>query len=214
MIPLILKIKRAQHKEIAGAQDMIVEELYNVFNDAVIHGGTAIWRCYKGSRFSEDVDVYIPRDLKRLDALFQRLEKRGFIIEKKKIGENSLFSNLSINRIFVRFEALFKNITGVLKEYETSDGNLLTIYTLSPVELIREKVNTYLKRLKIRDLYDIFFLLREVNNKSEIIPKIKILITNFKPPIDKNELNILILEGLVPNTEKMLDYIKSYIGNK
>ena len=211
MIPLILKIKRTQHKEIASAQDLIVEELYNVFNDAVIHGGTAIWRCYKGSRFSEDVDVYIPRDLKRLDALFQRLEKRGFIIEKKKIGENSLFSNLSINRIFVRFEALFKNITGVLKEYETSDGNLLTIYTLSPVELIREKVNTYLKRLKIRDLYDIFFLLRYVPDKTGIKKELNMLLNNFKMPVDENELKVILLEGLVPDTKKMLEYIKAQV---
>jgi len=209
MIPLILKIKRAQHKEIANAQDLIVEELYTVFNDAVIHGGTAIWRCYKGNRFSEDIDVYIPRDIKRLDALFQKLEKRGFSIEKKKIGENSLFSNLKINRIFVRFEALFRNADGILKEYETSDGNLLTVYTLPPEELIREKASAYLKRLKIRDLYDIFFLLRHVTDKKAIKKELNMLINGFRMPVDEKDLRILLLEGLVPETKKMMEYIKT-----
>ena len=59
MIPLILKLKKATHREIAKAQDLIVETLYEVFETAVFHGGTAIWRCYKGNRFSEDIDIYM-----------------------------------------------------------------------------------------------------------------------------------------------------------
>ena len=57
-IPLALRIKKAQHKEIAEAQDIVVEELYRIFSKAVFHGGTSIWRCYNGNRFSEDIDVY------------------------------------------------------------------------------------------------------------------------------------------------------------
>ena len=211
MIPLIARLKKQRHRDIALAHDIVIEVLFNVFDNAVLHGGTAIWRCYHGNRFSEDIDVYIPRDIRKLGLFFDSLEKKGFTIEKKKISENSLFSNLSLNRTIVRFEAIFKKSEGILNEYETAEGNLISVYTLSPEELINEKVNTYLKRLKIRDLYDIFFLLREVNNKAEIASKLKALIANFKPPIDKNELNILILEGLVPDTEKMLDYINSYL---
>jgi len=51
-IPLILKLKKKSEKEIAYAQDIVVGELYKFFPDAVIHGGTAIWRCYQGNRFS------------------------------------------------------------------------------------------------------------------------------------------------------------------
>jgi predicted nucleotidyltransferase component of viral defense system len=60
MIPLILRLKRANHKELAKAQDIIVKALYETFNEAVFHGGTCIWRCYGGNRFSEDIDVYLP----------------------------------------------------------------------------------------------------------------------------------------------------------
>ena len=70
MIPLILRLKKSAHKDIAAAQDLIVSALYEVFNDSVLHGGTSIWRCYKGNRFSEDVDAYIPRDIYRVNSFF------------------------------------------------------------------------------------------------------------------------------------------------
>ena len=137
-------------------------------------------------------------------------ESIGFIVEKRKITENSLFSNLKINRITVRFEALFKDTKGILKEYENINGNLTTIYTLSPEELVKEKIGAYLNRLKVRDLYDIFFLLRYVINKEAIKEELKKLIKNFKEPVDKTELRVLIIEGLIPDVKEMLDYIKSW----
>ena len=210
MIPLILKIKKKVHKDIALAQDLVIEELYKVFNNAVLHGGTAIWRCYNGNRFSEDIDVYISKNIERISLLFENLKKKGFVVKKKRIRENSLFSVIELNGTIIRFEALFKKIRGSLKEYENCDSNFLTIYTLLPEEIIREKVDTYLKRFKIRDLYDIFFLLRYVENKRNIQKNLAELIKDFKEPVDKKNLNILILEGIVPDFNKMLSYIKRY----
>jgi len=210
MIPLILKLKKARHREIARAQDLIIEELYNTFDRAVLHGGTSIWRCYQGNRFSEDIDAYLPKDIKKVNMFFDNLEKRGFTIKKKKISENSIFSNLQLNRLTLRFESIFKEQKAVLKEYQTSDGNLITVYTLSPEELIKEKVNTYLKRFKIRDFYDIFFLLRYVKNKSNIVRDIERLLKKFKNPVDEKELKVLIITGLVPDVKKMLIYIERW----
>jgi len=51
-IPLNLKLNKRSEREIAYAQDVIVAELYKFFPEAIIHGGTAIWRCYQGNRFS------------------------------------------------------------------------------------------------------------------------------------------------------------------
>jgi len=211
MIPLILKIKKESHKKIASAQDTIVRELYSVFSDAVMHGGTAIWRCYSGNRFSEDIDVYIRRDLEKLTILFKNLEKSGFAIEKKKIGEKSLFSNLKFENVYVRFEALFKQAGGCLREYETADGNFLTIYTLTAEELVNEKAGAYLKRLKVRDLYDVYFLLRYVKDRGAVKIVLHKLVKDFKKPSDEKELKVLILEGIVPKTEKMLQYIQDFI---
>jgi len=207
MIPLALKLRKASHREIAKAQDMIAEELYRVFENAVLHGGTAIWRCYQGNRFSEDIDAYIPRDKEKINLFFGNLERRGFVIEKKKIAENSVYSGMRIERTHVRFEATFRKIEGILKEYEKIDGNFITVYTLSPEELIKEKVSAYIKRLKIRDLYDIFFLLRRVEDDRKINESLKSLAENFKMPVDKEELKVLILEGIIPTPEKMMDYI-------
>lgn len=207
MIPLALKLKKESHRSIALAQDLAVRELCSVFDDAVLHGGTGIWRCYHGNRFSEDIDVYMKKDVEKLNALFERLKHKGFVIEKKKIGEKSLFSTLQFNRTIIRLEALFKKVEGTLKEYETIDGNLITVYVLTPEELISEKIDAYLQRLKIRDLYDIFFLLRYVADKNNVKSQLKRLVKEFKSPIDEKELKVLIFEGLVPTTEKMIEYI-------
>lgn len=211
MIPVILKLKKTVHKEIAKAQDIIIEELYVSFEKAVLHGGTSIWRCYNGNRFSEDIDVYLPRDVKKINTLFEKLKERGFNITKKKIGKVSLFSILQLNRTVVRFEAIFKKVKGSLKEYENAESNFITVYTLTPEELIREKVSAYLKRLKIRDLYDVFFLLRYIKNKDKIKGELKKLINNFKMPIDEKELKVLIIEGIVPNVDEILKYIARQI---
>ena len=203
MIPLLLRLRKMQHKDIARAQDIIIEELYKIIDNAVLHGGTAIWRCYQGNRFSEDIDMYLP-DNEKINIFFENLEKRGFIIEKKKITENSLYSNLKFERVYVRFEALFKKVKSVLRDYETIDGNFITVSTLTQEELIKEKINAYLNRKKIRDLYDIFFLLRYVQKIAEL----KKLIKEFKNPIDEKELKIIIFEGIVPDSKKMIEYIK------
>lgn len=210
-IPLILKLKRANHKKIAEAQDVIVRELYKIFDKAVLHGGTSLWRCYQGNRFSEDIDVYIPRDRDKINLLFENFQKAGFTIEKKKMGENSIYSNLNFNGTSVRFEALFKKIKGFLREYTTISGNLITIYTLNPEELILEKSSTYQKRLKIRDLYDIFFLLRYVKISEDIKNSLTNLIKNFKEPIDEKDLQVIIIEGIVPSVEGMISRIKREI---
>lgn len=207
-IPLILKLKKAQRKEMARSQDVIVRTLFGVFDEAVLHGGTAIWRCYQGMRFSEDVDVYIPKNLEKINLFFEKLEEQGFKALKKKIGENSLYSNFEFNRVNVKFEALFKKVKGELKEYEMVDGNLYDVYTLLPEELIVEKINAYLKRFKVRDLYDVFFLLRFVKDKKKISGELKRLINEFKKPIDAEDLQNLIIEGLVPDVTKMLNYIQ------
>lgn len=47
---------------VAALQDVVVEIIYDrVQYDAQMYGGTAIWRCYNGSRFSEDIDIYVKR---------------------------------------------------------------------------------------------------------------------------------------------------------
>jgi len=209
-IPLILRLRRQVHKDLARAQDIIVREMYNVFQDAVLHGGTAIWRCYNGTRFSEDIDVYLMRDVEKIDEFFNNLTKRGFNLKKKKIGRASIYAKLQLDRTVTSFEAVFKKTKAHLKEFETIDGNFITVFTLLPEEFIEEKVNAYINRRKIRDLYDIFFLLRHAEESKKIKLHLKKLMGRYREPLDESDLKILIYEGLAPSSEQMLEYIRRF----
>ena len=210
-IPLNLKLKKKTQREVAYAQDVLVEELYNFFPKAIIHGGTAIWRCYNGNRFSEDVDVYIKKDEKKINEFFRVLEKRGFNVIKKRIKENSLYSSLIFQGVSVRFEATFQIKKPLFKRYETSESFFINIYTLSSKDLIIEKINTYLKRKKIRDLYDVFFLLNYVEKKDDIKKHLNKLIKNFEKSIDEKNLKAIIISGAVPSSEQLLNGIREWV---
>ncbi|HLC72581.1 MAG TPA: nucleotidyl transferase AbiEii/AbiGii toxin family protein [Candidatus Nanoarchaeia archaeon] len=208
MIPLILRLKKNAHKEIAKAQDLMMKAVYTVFDKAVLHGGTAIWRCYQGQRFSEDIDMYLPKDLVKIGRLFETFARQGLVVVKKKVLENSIYASVMFNRTQVRFEAVFKRVNGALKEYELVEGNYLTIYTLTPTELLREKATAYTNRRKIRDLYDVFFLARYVKEDAEARTAVQTLLLKYEKAPDEKELKVLILEGVVPSVEKMIEYLQ------
>lgn len=207
-IPLNLRLKRETHRNIAYAQDLIVNEVYKKIGKAVLHGGTAIWRCYSGKRFSEDLDFYFPKDEGKIQEIFSALESRGFKILKKKISSNSVYSELQLDRTSVRLEATFQNIPGILADYENVDGTIISIYSLSPERFVEEKTATYLKRFKIRDLWNVFFLLKITGNSKELNSRLKKLIQEYKPPIDEGDLKLIVFEGIVPSSHEMLEYIK------
>ncbi len=209
-IPLNLRLRKKTEKEIAYAQDIIVGELYKFFFRAVIHGGTAIWRCYQGNRFSEDVDVYINKDLSKIESFFKSLGEKGFEIIIKRIKENSIYSELKFNNVATRFEATFQNKKPLYKKYETSESFFINVYTLSPEDLVIEKVETYLKRRKIRDLYDIFFLINYVENKMAIKNYLKKLIQNYEKPKDEANLANILIIGAVPSSDEMFMEIKRW----
>ncbi len=212
-IPLQVRLKRESHRRIAYAQDLIVREVYNVFGRAVLHGGTAIWRCYNGRRFSEDLDFYFPNDKGQIDALFDNLRKIGFKIKKKKVSDNSVYSEMEMDRVSVRLEATFQSISGVICDYEMSDGNFIKIYSLTVEGFLSEKANTYLKRFKVRDLWDIFFLLKSAKDPSKV-KEIGKVIKDYKRPIDEKDLKAILLEGIVPSANEMIDYIRRKWENK
>ena len=213
-LPIDKKLKKKIHKTIALAQDILVLELYDKFPSTVIHGGTAIWRCYGSNRFSEDIDVYLPLTLK--NANFQEfldsLKRKGFIIQKFKKTNNSIFAKFSYYDAIIRFEAVFKNVKNfVTKRFEMSDGTFILVKTLKPEEIIKEKVLAYLKRRKVRDLYDIFFLLRFVEKKEEVGKVLNQLIKNFQKPIDEKELKVLIISGSIPTVEEMVEEVSKWV---
>ena len=140
----------------------------------------------------------------------ENLEKDGFKILKKKFTQNAFYSKISKNKIEIRFEVLFKEIKNyITKEYETVEGTRFVINTLSPESLILEKISAYLKRGFIRDIYDIYFLLR-YSSKEKIKNALLKLLKNFKKTVNEKELKFLIIIGVAPKLEEILNKIKKY----
>jgi predicted nucleotidyltransferase component of viral defense system len=214
ILPIEKKLKKKQHRDIALAQDMMVIEMYNTLK-AIIHGGTAIWRCYSGNRFSEDIDVYLPKNLKNSDEIErfrQNLEKIGFHTRKFKKTNNSLYSVFSYNDAIVRLEAVFKDVKNfVSKDFELSNGTFILVYTLSPEDMIKEKINAYQKRKKVRDLYDIYFLLNFVEDKKKVKEDLTKFLSSFKKPVDEKDLEALIISGTAPTVEYILRVIEKWV---
>ncbi len=208
MIPLSLRLKKEVHRRIALTQDLILEEVYRYFPKAVLHGGTAIWRCYAGRRFSEDLNFYLPNEPEKLHRLFTALEKQGFALLKKKISANSVYSELGFDRVTVRLEATFQRIAGSVTDYQLADGNRIVIYSLTPQEFLKEKVTTYLKRRKVRDLYDIFFLLGVIDDLAAVKDDVALLVSSYEPPVDERDLRAILLEGITPSAHQMMEYIE------
>jgi len=211
-IPLALRLKKKEHREIAFMQDEVVRSVYGLFEKAVLHGGTAIWRCFSGNRFSEDVDFIMPKKEKEKFSKFVSRLKANFQIKKSRIKENAAYLVLSRNRREIRLEATFRKISGhIIADYETADGTFLIVYTLPPEKLLLEKIDAYLARRKIRDLYDISFLLKFVQKNKVIISALKKLISNYERPLDEPILKALIYMGLVPSGKELIEMIKRWV---
>ncbi len=210
MVPLQLKLKKQQHRDVAKSQDIVMETLVNILPNAILHGGTGIWRCYAGNRFSEDIDVYLAHDKKKIETFFQKLHDGGFTIVKKRISDVSIYSTLQMERIQIRFEALFKKENGILHHFQKTDGNILTVFTLTPEQFLKEKIATYTKRRKVRDLYDIYFLLQIISDISLVQPELSSLLSHYQAPLDEEDLKTIVYEGIVPTSKQMMESIKYY----
>jgi len=214
ILPLANRLKKKAHRTLALAQDLMVVEIYSHLNGAVIHGGTAIWRCYGSGRFSEDIDVYLPKKFRKSEEMkkfIDGLKKKGFEVKKFRERENSIFSSFSYANTTLLFEAVFLDAKNfITKPFEMSDGTFINVYTLSPEELVKEKILTYKKRKKVRDLYDIFFFLKIAENTDELKKNLREFVKNFKEPADAANLKALIIYGAVPSVKNMLEEIERW----
>ncbi len=211
-VPLAFKLRRREHKALAAAQDLVALELYEAFPRTVLHGGTAIWRCYKGNRFSEDLDVYLPRSARKAVGLFlEGLERRGLARQKFKETQNAIFGKFAFAGFPVRVEALFRDTKSyTVRPFEMFDGTFITANVLEPSELILEKASAYADRRKVRDLYDIFYLTHLAERSAAAAREVRKLVANFKPPEDPSVLRTLIIAGSVPTVRAMLEELERW----
>jgi len=189
--------------------------------DLILHGGTTIWRCYSGNRYSEDLDFYLVDQVDIYTKITQVLKEINLNLLKYKQTENVIFAKVSDNNIEVRVEIrLLKKkdpifFKKVVREYERIDGGTISIYTLSVEDILIEKANAYINRRLIRDLYDVYYLSNFIKDNIEYNKKVVELINRFpSSALDEPSFKSIILIGITPTTKQMLDLLKNRFYNK
>ncbi|MEM3245678.1 MAG: nucleotidyl transferase AbiEii/AbiGii toxin family protein [Candidatus Micrarchaeaceae archaeon] len=205
------KLKRETQKKVAELQDETIELIYDIAPDTVIHGGTAIWRCYHGNRFSEDIDAYLRYDNKFKESLEREAKKRNLILSKFRETANTLFSEVRDSDTVIKFEATRSKVNGKPVTYEKANGSFIDVLSLSPKDLMLEKITAYLSRKKIRDIYDVYFLSRYVSD-DDIKVKIKEILKKMPKPVDEQDLKAIVYIGAVPSYEQMIENLRIWVG--
>lgn len=211
-LPISGILKRKSELETARLEDDVVGLLTNITDKIALHGGTAVWRCYNGKRFSTDIDAYIwAGDFK--DKFISEAEKIG--IEVTKFREKGVtFIHVRKNNTEIKIEPRNVEKTTILMPYECADGSKINILVLSPEDLILEKIDAYNDRRAYKDIYDITVLLNSVKEKNSVKKALLEFVKNMPAP-DENvqsysEFKATIYSGIVPTFQKMAEFIKRW----
>jgi predicted nucleotidyltransferase component of viral defense system len=81
--PIEKNLRSEKQIAIARLQDLTMESMLAVENGIILYGGTTIWRCFGGKRFSFDLDIYATdkQHRKLIGDLTWELNKRGIIMD-------------------------------------------------------------------------------------------------------------------------------------
>lgn len=201
-LPLTQRLRKRMHAEIGLLQDELIDIVYALDNSAILHGGTAIWRCYSGNRFSEDIDLYSRKITEA--ALAQALSSRGLEIKKLKHTANLIFCKVASPAAEVRLEINPKaKVSPMLKNYERMDGTEMPVLALSAEDLILEKMAAYSSRRYIRDVYDIYHLLNYITDRKRIAAALADFLSTIPAPADESLLKTLIYAGRAPTFKEI-----------
>jgi predicted nucleotidyltransferase component of viral defense system len=206
--PIESAMKSKAYVEVARLQDDVIQIISESIK-AVLHGGTAIWRCYDGKRFSEDIDLYVKKeaDVKKL---VNRIALSDLHIVFGRERHGTIYYDISNNETDLSLQIRIMKTSGVLVLYERITGVKTEIHSLEPEDLIIEKMAAYSDRKLIRDVYDIFILTKVVSNKSKVTNKLNLFLSAIEKPKDPNVLKNLIYTGLVPSFDEMVEYLKRW----
>lgn len=207
--PIEVRLRNERQVALSRLQDVLVEALFEIEPRLVLHGGTAIWRCYSGNRFSEDVDLYATdaQMIKVNNELTWALSKRDAKMEYP-IHTNRVIQVFNSDAR-ARLEAmnLPRGMKPVQMEYSRANGSRFFVNTLSLDDFIAEKARTYGKRGYVRDLYDIYHLtsLRNPSNRAKQV--LRTFLEGIKKPTDTQKLQDLVYSGVAPSFETMVEEI-------
>lgn len=196
------KLKKAQ------LQDLIVRTIFDTVSDATFHGGTCVWRCYDGKRFSKDIDIYIKKE-SSIKRILNRLVQEGLKVRLDSERKSTVFYTIE-NSTDVSLQINKGSREGAVVSYVLVDGTRISSYSLTAESLILEKIDAYRDRRLERDIYDIMTLLHYVVDKNIVREKLRSFLSNIRPPRDHGALRDLIYEGVYPTFSQIVDFINSW----
>ncbi|MEM3415661.1 MAG: nucleotidyl transferase AbiEii/AbiGii toxin family protein [Thermoproteota archaeon] len=209
------ELNTEEQKRIAMLQDTAIDIVDKAIKNYVLHGGTAIWRCYNGDRFSYDLDFYFyeKKVCQKLAASANTYRLRLECADKKKI-----YAKLYGYNTYVGIQADRKKVACTTASFLKYNNSSITVSVLSPTSIFLEKISAYRDRFESKDLYDLYLLARGDSAKAYSIDKSKVkgkltgLLGGFKKPSDNwNDLELMILHGRLPKLEDALLYLKKWV---
>ena len=211
----------------AVIEDEIVDLVLKHYNGFVMHGGTAVWRCYGGNRFSRDVDFYSNLNASE-ESSFQKqfhklLIESGYPIREEKYNNKTRTLHVIFKGAFTtgKLDMTFTKANGVATEYQRVDGAKRIVLVLSPEALLNEKMDTYLDKYgrqdhEIQDLYDIVILKSRISKPSvDTRNKLSVFLSRIKgiPPRDEKRLKQLIISGAALSFNDMLLLLERWLDD-
>ena len=216
-----------EYRKKAVLEDIIIDILYEEYGRKItMHGGTCVWRCYGGKRFSRDIDLYLNKEaltIKYLKkTLFEQLREKNILIKQSRYFDSiNTLSLIVQTNTKVKLDINFNFVEGGEIDYLTVSGAKKLIIALSAEDLLKEKIETYLDKIKegkeeIQDLYDIWVLKDSVIKQSkESRYKLRLLLNKIKnkEPQNSKSLESLLIEGLSPSFEKMIGDLNKWLND-
>lgn len=217
--------------EKAKLEDTLVALLYSKYDNLVFHGGTSIWRCYGGNRFSRDLDFYIKvttseEKMHYYKEFSEFFKEAGFSVKEKGYESSTDTMHFLVqSNVKMKVDINFKYKEGTRAEYTKIDDSKMVILALTPLQLLNEKVAAYNDKLKnegkfkhpqAHDLYDIYYLVSIIKRSDKkTVEDLRRLISmiNDKPPSDMKSLGHLILTGLAPAFDMMIKSINKWLDD-
>jgi len=208
-------------------EDEMVDLVLKHYGNFVMHGGTSVWRCYGGNRFSRDVDFYSNLDPSK-ESTFQKqfhklLIENGYAIKEEKYNNKTKTLHVIFRGMDTtgKFDITFVKVKAIAAEYLRVDGAKRIIHALDPETLFNEKMDAYLNKYEqqdheVQDLYDMIILKNNIVKLSKdthertatFLAKIK-----DSPPRDEKGLIQLILGGIAPSFNDMIRILERWLDD-
>lgn len=152
-------------------------------------GGTALRLVFRSPRFSEDLDFTASSNSNIFENLLQEtiinIEKEGILIEliesKKTTGGRLAKIELDLygEKIKIKIEASQRKGKPLMGEEMIITSDFFHSYPVQILKkefLIKEKIDAFLSRRKIRDFFDLYFILRARMGKEAVGNKVEEII--------------------------------------